>query len=467
MGDPVQLRNISLRFINMKLLFLILISTVLAPTTKLIAQQQQAYPDLSKFPPGSTTQVLPDGRIAVITPFSEEQKRQIKERETKWKAIRKARSLELEKQEKNNSLYPRLPGEFEKQKAILLSACDWQPHLFHVLIDLIKKTSGRAQLVIIYNEESQYEGKPQLSELIKSMLKSGKTFPHVRFLNLSLNTIWLRDFGPRVAETDSGASMVMNFFHDVSRPYDDDFPQLWAKMTDASHNHVPWLLQGGNLISNGKGLAVSTTGLFEKNRIYRPGKTYRDDEEYVRQQVMQFCNIKELMMLKPLENENTRHVDMFASFLAPDLAVVAKLDPRYDAQNAKILDDNAAKLSRVKLDGRPLRVERIWIPPRRGESWSSYANIILSDQLVLVPVLDTDPPNYVKQAVQTYRRLLPNHHVDTINMTAMDRLGGSLHCLTCPLPEFAPLPKGLIGFEEAVAKTGLSKQTIDRENAQN
>ena len=428
-----------------------------AQVTQQFRPQQQLAPDLSKFPPGSTTQVLPDGSVAVISPFTEEQKRQISNREAKWKAIRKTRISELAKQAKNNGLYPRLPGEFEKQKAILLSACDWQPHLFHVLVDLIQKAQGRAELVIVYNEQSRYDGdKPQLNELIKSMLESGKDFPHVRFLNLNLNTIWLRDFGPRIAETENGGSVVMNFFHDSSRPFDDDFPELWANLTGASHNHVPWLLQGGNLISNGNGLAIATTGLFEKNRLSRAGKSYLEDEHYVRQQVMQFCNIKQLVMLKPLENENTRHVDMFASFLDSDLAVVAKLDPRYDPQNARILDENARLLSQVKIDGKPLRVERIWIPPRRGEFWSPYANIILSDKLVLVPVLDSDPPNYVRHAVETYQKLLPNHHVATINMTAMHKLGGSLHCLTCPIPDFASLPNGLLSFEEAVAQTGLS-----------
>ena len=92
---------------------------------------------------------------------------------------------------------------------------------------------------------------------------------------------------------------------------------------------------------------------------------------------MKFCNIKELLVLKPLEQEATRHVDMFASFLAPDLVVVAKVDPRSDPANARILDENARLLGRATVDGRPLRVERIWIPPRRVQHWSSYTNTCL------------------------------------------------------------------------------------------
>ena len=410
-----------------------------------------------EIPPGSTRRVLPDGRVKVITPFTEEQKRQVAQLEARRIQIRKVRQRELSQQGKNESPYPRLPAEFEKQKAILLSSCDWQPHNFGVLVDLINKSRGHANLVILFNEKKDYDGTPQFTKLIKQLAQSGRDYPHIRFLQMNLDTIWLRDFGPRLAETQSGGAMAMDFFYDTVRPFDDKFPKLWANMTNARHNEVPWNLQGGNLISNGRGLAITTSRLFEENRIERPGKNFDEDEEYVRQQVMKFCNIKRLLIVKPLEHENTRHVDMFATFLAPDHVVVAQLDPRYDPQNAAILNDNAKQLARVSIDGKPLRVGRVPIPPRRGEYWSTYTNIILTDRLALIPTLKTDPPRYVRSALARYRKWLPNHHVDSIDMSIMDKLGGSLHCLSCPIPEFAELPKGLLSFRDAVSLTGIFK----------
>ena len=221
-------------------------------------------------------------------------------------------------------------------------------------------------------------------------------------------------------------------------------------------------MQGGNLLANGSGLAIATTRLFEDNRISRPGKDYQQDETYVKQQFMQFCNIKELMLLKPLEQEVTRHVDMFATFLAKDLVLVAQLDPRLDPQNARILDDNAKLLSQASVDGRPLRVERIWIPPRRFQHWSTYTNIILTDRLALIPTYQSDPPAYIKEATKTYRRLLPKHTVKTIDMTSMDKLGGSLHCLSCLIPSFAKLPSNTVTFDEAVVKQNLQPANTHR-----
>ena len=421
----------------------------------------------TKIPPGPTTRVLPDGRIAVITPFTEEQKQQIARREAERIEIRKVRQRALEQQPENASLYPRLPAEFEKQKAILLSSCDWQPHNFAVLVELINKTRGHANLVILFNDKTDDDGTPQLTRLIEELSRSGQDFPHVRFLNLNLDTVWLRDFGPRLAETDSGNAMSMDFFYDTMRPFDDEFPKLWASLTNASHNEVPWTLQGGNLISNGRGLAIATSRLFEDNRINRPGKNFDEDEEYVRQQIMKFCNIKGLAILKPLEHENTRHVDMFATFLDPGFVVVAQIDPRFDPQNAAILNENARQLAGIKLDGKPLRVERVLIPPRRNKHWSTYTNIILTDRLALIPTLKTDPLGYVQAALARYRKWLPNHYIETIDMTLMDKLGGSLHCLSCPIPEFAELPTGLLSFQEAVARTGQSRTSLQFKPAAN
>jgi agmatine/peptidylarginine deiminase len=413
----------------------------------------QSQPPIQKLPPGATTRVLPDGRIAIITPFTAKQKREVRERQAEHKRVRAIRTRELAALAENDSLFPRLIGEFEKQKAIVISICDWQAHHFDVLFELIEKTRRRLGILLLYNDKKQTENQSQFEQVIRRLSQTGRDYPHLRFYKTNLDTIWLRDFGPRLAQTDEGKAVVVDFFYDVNRARDDDFPKVWANLTGGSHNVVPWSLQGGNLLANGLGLAITTTRLYEGNRIKRPGKTFTQTEVYVKEQLMKFCNIKELVVLKPLENESTRHVDMFATFLAPDVAVVAKVDPRFDAQNAAILDENARQLSQVSVSGRPLRVERIWIPPRRHNHWSSYANIILTDQVVLIPTYKSDPPDYIQQATATYRRLLPQHHVTTIDMTSMEKLGGSLHCLSCSIPASAALPKDVLTFADAVEMT--------------
>lgn len=417
-------------------------------------QRRQSFQNL---PPGSTRRVLPDGRIAIITPFTEKQKRELRQLKAERVRIRETRTRELAAQGENADVFPRLAGEFEKQKAIVISISDWQSHHFDVLFELIEKTRGRVGILVLYNDKKRGATQSQFEQVISRLARTGRDYPHLRFYKTNLDTIWLRDFGPRLAQAQDGKPIVVDFFYDSTRSRDDQLPETWANMTGTAHNLVPWSLQGGNLLANGRGLAITTTRLYEGNRIRRPGKSFTQTEVYVKEQLMKFCNIKRLVVLKPLENETTRHVDMFATFLAPNIALVAQVDRRLDPQNATILDENAKLLSQFEVAGHPMTVERIWIPPRRGEHWSSYTNVILTDRLVIVPTYKSDSQDYVQAAVAIYRRLLPDHHVTTIDMSSMEKLGGSLHCLSCSIPSFGKLPAGMQTFSDAVKMTKAGK----------
>lgn len=364
----------------------------------------------------------------------------------------------MEAQGQSKTLFPRLSAEFEPQQAILLSIGDWQPHHFPILSEIVLKTQGHAKIVVLYNDQKQLE------KLIKVFSRHSSPPTHVSFLQLDLNTIWLRDFGPRLAEMNDGTAMSIDFYYDGTRPKDDELPETWSTLTHAELNHVPWTLQGGNLLANGRGLAVASQRILKDNRVQFSsaygGNSIQQQQDFVIGQFKLYCNIKDLVLLKPLESESTQHVDMFMTFLQPDLALVAQVDRNRDPRNAQILDWNARRLAQLKVDGSPMRVERIAIPPRQGKYWSPYTNIILTDRLVLVPTFESDPPAYVRQAVEVYRKLLPKHHVTTINMNSMNKLEGSLHCLSCNIPKFAKLPEGIRSYSQVVRWLGTPETQI-------
>ncbi len=174
--------------------------------------------------------------------------------------------------------------------------------------------------------------------------------------------------------------------------------------------------------------------------------------------IMQGTNIKRLVALEPLQQESTGHVDMFATLLDPQTIVVAEVDRQHDPINAAVLDRNVVALQRISVDGKPLRIHRIRIPNRIQQSWSVYTNVILTEKLLLMPTLDTDPPELIRQGIQTYQRLLPQHVVRTVNVTSMKNLQGSLHCLSLNLPEFAPWPRPLYSFDATVSGLNRRKQ---------
>ncbi|MEM9413325.1 MAG: agmatine deiminase family protein [Planctomycetota bacterium] len=338
----------------------------------------------------------------------------------------------------------RLIAEFEPQEAVLLSVGDLKEHHFSVLKQIVDRSAGHTEIVILYNTKNQ------LIETVKLLRDLPNTI-HISFLQFELDTIWLRDFGPR-ALLETGGVRLLDFYYYGVRPRDDSFPERWALQTNSKLSKVTWTLQGGNLAVNGQGLGLTTSKLFSDNKISfggSPGLGSARERDFLVRQIKQRCHLDQLVVLDPLRFESTQHVDMFANFVAADHLLVASIDPSRDRVNSRILNSNVEKLQRVKVGGRPIKIDRIRIPARNQQAWSTYANVIMTDRILLIPTLSTDPPELVKEAIATYRRLLPNHHVDTINVNSMRNLQGALHCMSLNLPKGARLPKDTIRFESA------------------
>jgi agmatine/peptidylarginine deiminase len=347
------------------------------------------------------------------------------------------------------SSWPRIAGEFEKQNAIMISLSELLPQHGSVFRRIAELTENHVPLVVLFNDSKQ------VLEAIKVLKGSESSFAHLRFMQLELDTVWLRDFGPLLAQLEDRSVMSIDFFYNGQRPVDDNFPRTWATMTKAQHNSVPWTIQGGNLLVNGIGLALTTSRVFDDNKVVfppKPGVDVRQEQrEFVLRQFKEYTNLKHISVLQPLQNEKTRHVDMFATFANPKEVIVAQLDPRLDPINARILDQNARQLQGIKIDGEPLKVHRIPVPVRRGTSWSPYTNVIIANKLLMMPVMNTDDRSTIRRAIEVYRRVLPDHRIATVDISSMAKLEGALHCMSIHVPHYVDLPEEkMISYGRAI-----------------
>ena len=354
------------------------------------------------------------------------------------------------------SPWPRIAGEFEKQNAILISVSELLPQHGKVFKRIAELTEGHVPLIVLFNDSKQ------VLAAIKALEGTTQKLDHLRFMPLKLDTVWLRDFGPILAEQEDGV-MSIDFFYNGQRPTDDHFPREWAKATAAKHNSVPWTLQGGNLLCNGGGLALTTTRIFEDNKVTfqaRPGADIQKEQrEFVINQIKQYTNLKHIEVLQPLQGEKTKHVDMFATFVNSREVLVAKVAPRLDPVNARILDQNVRRLQRIRIGGEPLKVRRIPVPVRRGTSWSPYTNAIIANKLVMMPVMQTDDRAIIRDAINVYREALKDHRVATVDITSMAKLQGALHCMSVHVPHYADLPDGkTVSYHRAIKWAKEQKQ---------
>jgi agmatine/peptidylarginine deiminase len=327
-----------------------------------------------------------------------------------------------------------------------------QPQVF---ADIVDATRGNLTVIaLVNNSEEQIAAAQELTH--RAVLPES-----VRFLLTPHDTMWTRDYGPlTVVGGDGSAVMVDAQYGPTDRPNDDLVPVVIANHMGLGVVTSPIRIDGGNVLSNGHDICLTTHGLALDNL------EIGNHREAVREEVAQLTGTQQVLFLDPLAGESTGHVDMFATFTSQDTIVVGQFDTHDDAVNAQILDRNAERLACVHTREGRLQVERVPMPPHDDDIWRSYTNVVYANQVVLVPVYPETDPDGSNAALALYTRLMPGRKVVGINAEDLSVLGGALHCvtmnmarisgisgqfLTNPLPEPVRFPDLRVGFRSGDA----------------
>lgn len=323
-----------------------------------------------------------------------------------------------------------IPGEFEPQAGLVLSWMSDEVGIIGTLLEIGQHASKQAPVIVLVNSPSEREHAELAFETAKINPR------HVRFLEAPVDTIWARDFGPVVVRNaDGSAHFVDSDYDDGDRPQDDNIPPVLAAAMGAKCKRSLLSIEGGNLLSNGEGLCLTTSKTVADNVI----RGYEHPQ--IQPLFKKVFQCRDVAVLEPLVGEPTGHVDMFAAFTAPNTVVIARLDPSKDPVNAAVLDRNAKKLAGFPtLDG-PLQVERIPMPAQADGLWRSFTNVLFFNGVLMMPTYKGVDNEMERTAAETFRRLLPGWKVEGIDCTKLIRMGGAVHCVTLNLPDLKAKPK--------------------------
>lgn len=312
--------------------------------------------------------------------------------------------------------YRTLPGEFETQSALLLGCHELATALPDVFAEVVSASHGRVDVIALVNDTEE-------REYVLETLRDYDLPPDsVRFLEIRHDTMWIRDYGPVLVGRRDGADAVLDaVYGEEERVEDDQVPARIARLLGKRHVKVPIEVDGGNLLSNGDGLCLSTLQLIVDNDAPDPD---------VRRALRIYYGCEMTVLLEPLIGESTGHVDMFATFTSRNTVVVGSYDPDIDAENAGVLDRNAAMLRRVETPRGRLRVVRIPMPPRSDEHWRTYTNVIYANGRLMVPVYTDDDPWRRRDVLAAYAELLPGWELIPIVADELVESGGALHCIS-------------------------------------
>ncbi|MDF1844723.1 MAG: agmatine deiminase family protein [Rubripirellula sp.] len=328
-------------------------------------------------------------------------------------------------------------SEHEHQTGLVVA---WNTIAFShsAVTEIVKATYDRTQVVVVSDIEES------LDEAKSTLQAAGVPLDRVRFGISDCETPWFRDQGPIISRTSTGNSIWIDSLltrdDRRGRTVLDALPNTLRRNWRTRVVDTPIHVEGGMLLSNGRGLTVGSSSIVTLNR------TYGFSDETIKRELRRINKGMNWHFVNPMLGELTEHIDLFMAFVNPNTVVVGEYEDRSEPNKA-LLDATASQLSRIMVDGIPLKVVRIPMPTRSGSDFPSYTNVVFANGTLLVPSYGNEEQKE-KNVKEIYSYLLPEWDIRFIDCSRLRNRGGALHCLVSNLgntpftPMFAsnPLP---------------------------
>lgn len=261
----------------------------------------------------------------------------------------------------------------------------------------------------------------------------------MRFVVLPSSSMWIRDYAPMIIRYDSERTVMVDAKYYTRKMREDrrkdDFMGFeLSRMLGLPLRSIPIVLEGGNVISNGDGMLLTSVKTMLENR----------KSNYEQNQIISmfndFLGVRSVNTVAPLIGEPNGHTDMFMTMLGKNVAIIAEIDPSADPANSAILDSNAKFVSSLNTSDGPILVRRIPMPPKWGKHWRSYTNVILANGVLLMPSFSDVDPKIELKAKEVYQSSLPaGWVVKSVNCDKLVSLNGQLHCISYNIPGYVPI----------------------------
>lgn len=337
-----------------------------------------------------------------------------------------------------------MPAEWALQKRVWFSwphaRADWPgkfdpiPWVFAEMLRVIT-TTGRQRVGLLVNDAKV---RAQAMDMLD---RAGAVLEYVDFLEVKTNRGWMRDCGSIWVQDETGTLVALNWGFNGWAKYtnhrlDNAVPPQVAAFTKHAtvvpkHKGKPVVLEGGGIEVDGAGTVIVTEEwLLSDTQIRNPGFTREDYEQIF----ATYLGAPRTIWLEAgiVGDDTHGHVDDITRFVAPGHVVTVMESDASDA-NYEILRHNRAILGKSSLQitelpmPRPVVFEGQRLP-------ASYANFLICNKVVLVPVFN-DPAD--AQALSTLQTCFPTREV--VGIYARDLVWGlgTIHCLSQQEPKAA------------------------------
>lgn len=245
--------------------------------------------------------------------------------------------------------------------------------------------------------------------------------------------IWLRDTGPIV--TLDNDMLVANLFRfngwgdKFNMPGDQDIGARLSRSGGLRTSEHDWVLEGGAIDGDGSAWVLTT-----EQCVLNSNRNIAMDRRRFEQSMGKLIGRKKFCWLGDgLVNDHTDgHVDNIARFVGAGRVAIPKSDQK-DDPNRCVFEDAASraqqqglKVVRLASVGKYMLDEDV-VP-------ASYMNFYVGNNMVAVPQYEASNDSRILEEIG---ELFPDRKVMGLSSKALLRGGGSFHCISQQIPQYA------------------------------
>lgn len=336
----------------------------------------------------------------------------------------------------------RMPAEWEPQAALLIAwpheTTDWRDSMAHiepVYIELVRATAAVQSVWIVCQDALHAD------HVIERLQAADVEQDNVMPVIAAYNDTWIRDYGP-IAVMHGDTPRLLDFrFNGWGGKFDARLDDRVNALLNGGGLFggtplvaLPQILEGGSLETDGAGTLLTTSGcLLGASR--NPDMQRADWEQLFAEELG--CDHVLWLENGYLAGDDTDgHIDTLARFADTGTIVYVSCDDP-DNPNYSALQAMAAELRQCRqANGEAYQLVALPSPqPRHDDQGqplpASYANFIVINQRVLVPLYD-DPADVTAQTA--LQQVFPERTIIGIDARAMVKQGGVLHCASMQIP---------------------------------
>ncbi len=333
----------------------------------------------------------------------------------------------------------RTAAEYDPMEALVLSwtgSTAWLNILGQIARRVTVEANGRVYIGVTGTSPSTQ------ASATTTLNTYGANLANVTFYTVPLNSIWVRDYGPRYAY-EGNVRIIADHQYNRPRPLDNNQPVAFGNLKQQQYyemgiNSTTLIHGGGNYHLNALGDAYATQLIANENptlttpQIQQVWQTYQN-------------NNTTITSAFPTSVDATQHIDMWMQIYDDNKVFISDWPNNPGSTQDNICDSVAALMQ-----SRGYQVTRL--PAYlSGGSHYTFTNMVIFNNVVLLPTYNNGPGATVSNnvAAQVQSAFGAGKTVYQINADQLVTAAGVFHCIVMHVPAH----KGLAGVNGGLAPT--------------